>query len=492
YIDILKKSSTHLLSLINDILDLSEIESGKISLSNACFDLHHSLDAIAQLFSYQVEKKGLSFFHSRSDDLIQFVKGDVNRLRQILINLIGNAIKFTKQGQIQMTVHPTDTPATFQHLNSEIDPNAHWVQFSVHDTGIGISKNQLSLIFEKFTQAKQTIRKHYGGTGLGLSICKQLVHLMGGNIGVESVESEGSVFSFIIPFIPGQKDDATDDWQQDEKKSPEQHIPLNILLAEDVPVNTKVATRMLNQIGHSVTSVQNGIEAIDALKKETYDVILMDIEMPEMDGFEATRCIRKGDAGEIVRKIPIIAMTAHALESFKEKTRAYGMNAFITKPVQKKILARVLSSIKETTPSNHLVSESIETMKGSIFDPSILLEICGDDSGTVLSIYQQFLVDRDQYLNNFISAYESKDFASIKTEAHSIKSICSTMNASACREMAQKMEQAATNQKKSDVDLYYPLLIEQLERLRTAIEKEIERLTNKFNPNLGAMKHQTK
>jgi len=338
YIQILNDASIYLLQLIDDILDLSEIESGKASLNIDSFDLYKTLDTVFQMFLYQACQKGLSFTQNRSENLIQYVKGDAKRFQQIIINLVGNAIKFTQKGSIQLNVQQMETKT-----DRESKTTTHWIKVSIHDTGIGMSEKQCNIIFNKFTQAEQSIRQKYGGTGLGLSISKQLVQLMGGEIRVESVESEGSVFSFMIPLVEDKKEDIEKDFTE-SKLSAEQQ-PMKILLADDISTNIKVATYLISKLGHSVTSAKNGIEVINALKNDEYDLVLMDLEMPEMDGCEATRRIRSGEAGESKRNIPIIAMTAHALASFKEKAREYGMNNFISKPVSKTDLAKIFASV---------------------------------------------------------------------------------------------------------------------------------------------------
>jgi len=473
YTTILKESSAHLLGLINDILDLSEIESGKCHLNITTFDLHHNLDAIVKLFSHQVRNKGLDFSHSISTDLIQFVKGDMNRLRQILINLVGNAMKFTSKGSIHLNVQRLETDELSQNEN-----HPFWVQFSIHDTGIGMSEKQRSLIFEKFSQGNHSIRQKYGGTGLGLSICKKLVQLMGGEIWVESVESKGSVFFFKIPLLRGKKEDISDNFNNGKELSNEQPQSLNILLAEDIPVNIKVATRLLNQMGHSVSTANNGLEAIDILKKNSYDVVLMDLEMPEMDGCEATRCIRNGYAGESNKNIPIIAMTAHALNSFKEKTRVYGMNDFISKPVQKKMLSQILSAIVKKESFDHHSVQSAELKEDCMFNPSILIETIENDIDAVMSIFQQFFLDSDQYINQLSHSLQSNNFEDIQNEAHAIKSICATIYANTCQDLARKIEIAAMEKDRHEIDQYFPVLVEKIHGLKPIVEKEMKRLQN--------------
>jgi len=333
-LQIVKDSAHHLLNIINDILDLSRIEAGKIKLDNTDFDLDSLLRSIVSIFKVQTDRKEL-FLNLDRADVPQYVRGDPLRLRQILINLIGNAVKFTETGGITLKV---------EHLKSGSRPISDFkspgsditLLFSVTDTGIGIPGDRQEMIFENFSQADHSTTRKYGGTGLGLSICQQLAELMGGGIQVESEAGQGSTFSFTAVFRAGDKNNVRSD-DQDETPIISAHAaqPLKILLAEDNPVNTLLARSFLKQMGHSLTTVADGKEALTALDENnsTFDLVLMDIEMPEMDGLEATRRIREGEAGEENRQIPVIAMTAHALPEFRKKCKAAGMDDFITKPV---------------------------------------------------------------------------------------------------------------------------------------------------------------
>ena len=471
YLEILKDASEHLLTVINDILDLSEIESGKINLNIENFDLYKFLDNIVKMFSYETEKKGIKLSCKKSDNLIQFVESDINRLRQILINLIGNAMKFTNKGHIQINVDLIDKRDMPEEIKNY--SNKYWVKFSVIDTGIGISAEKMNTIFEKFSQADNNIRQNYGGTGLGLSICKQLVGLMGGKIWAESTEMKGSVFSFIIPFNAGKTiiEEYLD--ETDTAKTSSNDKPLKILLAEDILVNIKVATRLISLIGHNVVSVRNGIEVIEALKKDKYDIILMDLEMPEMDGFEATRRIRKGEAGNSVKDIPIVAMTAHALARIKNKCQAEGMNDYISKPIRLKILSEKLNYFMNNYKKEPDIKTQLPDDK-KVFDPLILLQTFNGNKKTIKTIYEHFLIDSEQFIKNIIRAKNENDLSSIQKEAHAIKSICSTMHATFCREKANELEEAANQKNLTNIDKLFPILIESFKLLREKIRKELE------------------
>lgn len=318
---IVKDSAAHLLEVINDILDLSKIEAGKIELECIDFDLYALLESVIAAFAVQTRHKGLYLTLNQQSDIPRFVKGDPVRLRQILVNLLGNAVKFTDEGGITLNVEPM--PSDTSELS-----------FSIVDTGIGIASDMQARIFESFNQASLSTTRKYGGTGLGLSICSQLVALMGGDIHVESEPGRGSTFKFTAVLEPGDINNLKDDDASDDclipKKAPRS---LNILLAEDNEFNTAVATRFLDDMGHRFTTATDGMAALKTLSEGTFDLVLMDVEMDEMDGIEATRRIRSGQAGEKNRKIPIIAMTAHALQEYRDKCRDAGMEDFVSKPI---------------------------------------------------------------------------------------------------------------------------------------------------------------
>ena len=333
-LQIVNHSSRHLLGIINDILDLSKIEAGKLELEIIDFDLVELLDHIIQIFSVQAKQKKLLLNLDKSKDLPKYVKGDSIRLRQVIVNLLNNAIKFTEKGSI--TVVAKQVKTTKEQTT---------IYFAIADTGIGIAPEKQDQIFENFSQAESSTTREYGGTGLGLAICRQLIELMGSTIKLDSEVNKGSIFSFELSLALSEENKVnTSTSNKNTKLIKPVNKSLRILLAEDELINRKVATKLLEKLSHTVIVANNGEEVIQQLKNNTVDLILMDIEMPKMDGLTATENIRAGVAGDENCNIPIIAMTAHAITEFKEKCFIVGMNDFITKPINFDELNKVLDS----------------------------------------------------------------------------------------------------------------------------------------------------
>ena len=321
YLDAIRESSDNLLVIINDILDLSKIEAGKINLENISFSIMERIETAINTLRYSADSKGLELKSNIAPDVPQFLVGDPYRLNQILINLMGNAIKFTEKGGVEVKVSKVKDKG-----------KKALIRFDVKDSGIGISEDKLEHIFNMFTQETSSTTRKFGGTGLGLSISKRLVELQGGEIEVSSVLDEGSTFSFTIPFLEGKA------IKEDETKFAEKSINnklsgLRILLAEDNEFNKMVAVDTLEELikDVKVDVAETGKSAVELALKNEYDVILMDIQMPEMDGYEATRLIRSYN-NEKINSIPIIAMTASVIKSEVEKCFESGMNAFVGKP----------------------------------------------------------------------------------------------------------------------------------------------------------------
>jgi len=342
YAGSIKKSADALLTLINDILDLSRIEAGKLRLDHLPFSLAATIEESSSLFALQARIKGLDFATVITSDLPDMIAGDAGRVRQVLTNLIGNAVKFTDSGRI-------DVEADLARSTED----GILVRFSVRDTGIGIPPEQQSRLFESFTQGDGSSTRKFGGTGLGLSISKQLVELMGGELGVESRPGEGSRFWFTANFGKAPVSDTA------AIKTPKRPIPtpaapapdpppvqkipavpekpngsprkLRVLLAEDNEINQRIALRLLEKLGLGADAVDNGRAAVEALAQTKYDLVLMDCQMPDMDGFEATAVIRNRERGKC--HTPICALTANAMEGDREKCLAAGMDDYISKPV---------------------------------------------------------------------------------------------------------------------------------------------------------------
>lgn len=318
-INILDFSGRTLLSLIDDVLDFSKIEAGKIEFENIEFELSKLINVIMESFKATASNKGIELKNEVEEGIPNVLIGDPARLTQILNNLVSNALKFTEEGQVKVEVNTV----------GDYD-DAVRLKFSIKDTGIGIEEERVDSIFESFTQASQNTKRLFGGTGLGLTISKQLAELQGGNISVESKEGEGSTFMVELTF---DKATSTTEVEEHIKKEADIHgiTGLKVLLAEDNVVNQKVMIRFLERWNIEMEVVNNGEEALEALKESNFDVILMDLQMPKMDGYEASEQIRKLD-DPYKRNTPIIALTAAALKEVREKVYASGMNDFVTKP----------------------------------------------------------------------------------------------------------------------------------------------------------------
>jgi len=338
FAEVAQSSGRLLLALISDILDLSKIEAGKIAVEVLTFNLPRALENVED-WVVQANAKGIVFKSHVASGIPTYVRGDPTRLCQVLNNLVSNAIKFTERGEVTLRVA----------IEGEADGKAI-VCFSVTDTGIGIRADKASALFMPFVQADVSTTRRYGGTGLGLAISKQLVGLMGGRIGIESREGEGSTFWFTVPFELASKPNlvpSVSPLQAGERRSVSRQIvehfvvPHNvrILIAEDNVTNREVALAQLRKLGYIAHAVTNGVEAIEALDQGGYDLVLMDCEMPVMDGYHATRHIRASSN----RQIPIIAMTANAMLGDADKCLRAGMNDFLSKPVDLESLAQVLA-----------------------------------------------------------------------------------------------------------------------------------------------------
>jgi two-component system, cell cycle sensor histidine kinase and response regulator CckA len=329
-LDVALNSGRSLIAVIGDILDLSRIESGKTEIREEAFDIGGLINSIQGAFMNEAARKGLVIAYHLDPALPQMVTGDSVRLRQILFNLVGNAIKFTEQGEVKVRVYPENTKGNSDCFDLCLD---------VSDTGIGIETDRLEPIFEPFTQADGSLTRKYGGTGLGLSIVKRLVELMGGTVEIKSQAGVGTTVGFRVPAKASAEEQPVA-----EKTSPTvaSSVELKILLAEDDSSNQFVAKRMLEKQGHEVTCVATGREALVLLERETFDVILMDVQMPEMDGTEATKEIRKD---ERFRGLPIVALTAHAMAGDRERFLESGMDGYLSKPIDMEELKAVLSRV---------------------------------------------------------------------------------------------------------------------------------------------------
>jgi signal transduction histidine kinase/ActR/RegA family two-component response regulator len=332
YLEIVERSADSLLTIINDILDFSKMEAGKLSLDPIEFNLRASIDDTMRFFASRAEQKKIGLAHSVAADVPALLIGDPGRLRQIVVNLVGNAIKFTERGDVVLRVELGDG-----------DSEGDIVHISVSDTGIGIQADQQSAIFDSFAQADASTTRKFGGTGLGLSIASQLTRLMGGRIWVESRLGVGSTFHVAIPFQLAPLDAPVA--QIPASPKPEGLRLLRVLLAEDNAVNALLASVLLKKAGHHVTHVVTGRKALEALALHEFDLILMDMQMPDMDGMEATAQIRRSEA-TTGRHIAIVAFTAHAMAEDRKRFLSIGADGYLTKPFSPEQLHAVIESLR--------------------------------------------------------------------------------------------------------------------------------------------------
>ncbi|HYE73003.1 MAG TPA: ATP-binding protein, partial [Blastocatellia bacterium] len=334
YLNTVKFSAEALLTIINDILDISKIEAGKLDLSPTSFDLQNYILQTLQPFTVKAEQKGILLICETEPSVPSNIVSDPVRLRQIITNLVSNALKFTEQGQV--TIKIGSEPVSDKKIR---------LKFAVTDTGIGIPLESQQIIFEAFSQADGSTTRKYGGTGLGLTISKRLTEMMDGEIWVESKPGSGSTFYFTV--LVETSSTTSLDKEKEASSISVAHSPklrsLRILLAEDNSVNQKLALRLLEKMGHQVLIAHNGRQAIEAYQNEEFDLILMDVQMPEVDGMEATASIRRQEA-TTNRHTLIIAMTAHAMEGDRERCLAAGMDNYISKPIHAEKLERVIKN----------------------------------------------------------------------------------------------------------------------------------------------------
>ncbi|TIH19367.1 response regulator [Marinifilum sp. JC120] len=337
YIDLAVMGAKRLTTLLSDILDLSRVEAGKLSVESVPFDLKKLLQHIADLYRPVARQKGLTIKLSPHPTTPHTVKGDAARLQQVLTNLLGNAIKFTDSGRILIETYPL--PTTSQ--------NHTRLLFSITDSGPGIPDSRLDELFAPFTQGNEGFSRPHQGAGLGLSICKQLVKLMGGNIVIESELGKGTTIYFCINFENASRPDKLSPQTEEQ---PKLKGKLKVLLAEDETISRIAAKRQLELAGCEVTAVENGQQAIKEASAEEFNIIMMDIQMPVMDGIAATRAIRNGEAGESCKNIPIIAITAYAMKGDREKFLELGMDDYLAKPIENKSLMKMLDRYQLNKP----------------------------------------------------------------------------------------------------------------------------------------------
>ncbi len=448
YVQIAHSSAEALLFLINDVLDISKIEAGKLEFDNVDFSLPLLLQDFSKSFTIAAKKKGIRFELVLEDRVPKCLKGDPGRLRQVLINLTGNALKFTEHGSIELGVE----------LIEETDQDA-FIKFFVRDTGIGIPPEKLGLLFKKFSQVDASISRKFGGTGLGLAISKRLVKIMGGDIGVESQVGKGSTFWFTVRLAKGDPNSEGCACAKDQEARPEAsdgriRLAGRVLVVEDNPVNQQVVIGLLRRLGLRAEVVNNGKEALEVLEIIPYDLVLMDIQMPVMDGITAAKAIRHPDSKVLNRQVPIVALTAHAFKEEISRCINVGMNDYLTKPIETQRLVDVLTKwlpVAVESKDNHpekepqRVMESRDSNKGreAVFDRDDFLERTMNDLELGRQVLQMFMQTGADLLGELESAVKKNDPEAIMRVAHSIKGSAGNIGAKMLSRLAFELEKNA-------------------------------------------------
>jgi len=447
HLNTLRDASNSLHNLINQVLDLSKIESGKMSLEETHFELRSLVESTKSILDYTAKAKGLRLIVSIADGIPDHLLGDPLRLRQIMLNLLNNAIKFSSAGDIHLNISKR------AEQNSEVE-----LFFEVLDQGIGIEKAALKRLFKNFSQADESTTRKFGGTGLGLAITKQLVELMGGQIAVESQPGRGSRFFFNVKLKVSKYKEIEKEIEQGPMTS---FLQGHILVAEDNVTNQKVVGAMLKKIGCTFEFAEDGAEAIRSLTLGSFDLVLMDGQMPKMDGYEATRRIRAGEAGQSQRKIPIIAVTANAIKGDLEKCLAAGMDDYVAKPISqgdlhKKIQKWLLSS------GRSLDSNVIDTMR----------KLETPDSKPLLNeLVNIFETTGPKTFKELRSLVSKRDWNELSRLAHQFKSTCANVGAVRMRSLAGRLEMVQPSDEPQEI----MKLIDAIEHEYKSVSQELKK-----------------
>ncbi len=418
YVQIFRRAGDNLLNLVNDILDLSKVEASQLELERTGFSLNDLLEKVREMAAIRAHEKGLALVCEIAPDVPTDLVGDPTRLRQVLLNLLGNAIKFTEAGEVALRVTPDAESSV---------PGA--LRFTISDTGIGIPGEKLGAVFERFTQADSSTTRRYGGSGLGLTISKRLVELMGGRIWVESIVGKGSVFSFAVPL---------EIWAGAARRvpvlvgtSPDAPLPaLHILLVEDSPDNRTITLAYLRDTPYRVEIAENGAVAYEKFTAGHFDLVLMDRQMPVMDGLTATRAIREWEQANHRSPTPIVALTAAALKGDQEKCVAAGCTAYLTKPIKQEVL---LQAIKEHSP---IASPSSDEERGR--KDAILVRT----NPKFADLIPGFLQNRRRDVIAMLDALDRGDFETVESLGHGMKGAGGSWGFQAITDIGAALEQA--------------------------------------------------
>ena len=453
-----KGAAESLLRLLNDIMDFSKIEAGKLDLLSIPFSLEESIGEAMSLVAVQARSKGLKLFREISPQIPGVLVGDPGRLGQVLINLLGNAVKFTKQGEIIVLVEVESAGGEEVLLH-----------FSVSDTGIGIPADKKQIIFDSFTQADSSTTRNFGGAGLGLAISSRLVETMDGKIGVASETGKGSTFHFTARFGVGSAPESSihreDERQRAQAPLPEPTRRLRILLAEDNAINRKLAVSILHERGHTVKVAGNGQEAVSMFQTEPFDLVLMDVQMPEMDGFQATSAIRSLEKGQNTHT-PIIAMTAHALKGDRQRCLAAGMDNYIPKPIDPDGLIEIVDEcalgekeeMQEISASDVCAFDMVEALARVRGKWNLLREVA--------ALFQQ---QCPELLSEIRESIRNADCERLQLSAHTLRNSVGNFGGRDSLRAVQKMEELALMGDLSGAEAFVEEMERKIMTLRDAL-----------------------
>ena len=435
YLTTARGSAESLVDIINDILDFSKIEAGHATLDAVEFSLRESIGDTVRSLGHRADQKGLKFALEIAPDVPDGLIGDIGRLRQVIINLVGNAIKFTHEGEVLLRI-------AVDHL----DEDSVLLHFFVSDTGIGIEPENQKRVFEAFQQADTSTTRQFGGTGLGLAISSRVVTLLKGRIGLASQTGKGSVFDFTALFRFSSATPTTPPGVREEPATAPNPAgrgnSLRVLVAEDNAVNQKLASSLLQRAGHVGVVVPNGRDAVAAVKRERFDVVLMDVQMPVMGGFEATRLIRELEAGT-GRRIPIVAVTARAMKGDREACLAAGMDGFVPKPIQSTTLLETIEHLAsgsgvETAAG---VEQHRDTAHGAdALDEIALMELVGGDRALARELAELFLDDLEPRVTEITAAVTGLDANRLRVGAHALRGSAGALKAQSVSTAAGVLE----------------------------------------------------
>jgi len=404
FLDAILYSAEHLLVIINDILDISKIEAGKLNLEAIGFSMQASVQGALQVMQHKAEEKGLVLKAVIDDAVSDVLIGDPHRFKQVLLNMISNSIKFTEKGSV-----------TIQCSVLGVAAGRQTIQITVKDTGIGMDEAFMDQLFTKFSQEDDSVARKYGGTGLGMSICKKLIELMDGRIEVSSKKNEGTAITFVLSFQTGSQSDLPA--KEEMVCNSSLLAGCRLLLVEDNEMNRLVATTTLEHYGVELQEAVNGEEALRMLKNAHFDLVLMDVQMPVMDGIEATHAIRR----DISATIPIIALTANAIKGESDKCIAAGMNAYISKPFEEQVLVRTISSLLGKEIQATILEKSDAPSAEALFDLEQLRQLSHGDEKFIAKMVAMFVQTAPASIAAMKSALQTNDFARVKSIAHGLK-----------------------------------------------------------------------